>query len=208
LVVDLTSNTFTNIAEYNPLTMTVAPFNCGYGTYLISTATGLDATKCYYMHRIPFGKASYVVDGATLITPVQGTLINAGISGWYGPSGELLDTSVEFDFDRLNITDITKVVFILQDRTTNAILATAVSEGTNLANLFGDCAQYWGSTLGNYSGITGIRTLSNAFKNRAVEEDNTYWVRSASAITPATHPAASMRVAVRIVHDRVAVISH
>lgn len=86
-----------------------------------------------------------------------------------------LDTSVGIDFDTIKITDITSIRFDLYRD--DEKMGSAVSEGENLATLFGDCAQYWEAE--DWKAVTGTRTLSNAFKTRTEEEDNGFWVRSA-----------------------------
>ncbi len=97
------------------------------------------------------------------------------ITGWYGDNFEYLDTSVGIDFDTIKITDITSVRFDLYRD--GEEMGSAVSQGANLETLFADCAQYWEAE--DWRTVTGVRTLSNAFKNREAEEDNGYWVRSA-----------------------------
>ncbi|MGN1212998.1 MAG: hypothetical protein ACI4TZ_03045, partial [Christensenellales bacterium] len=102
---------------------------------------------------------------------------SATITNWYEYSGEnYIDTSVNINFDEIDIAKIDKVVFeIYKD---NEVVGSAVSENDNLTTLLKDCAQYWDKTADTYLEVTGDRTMSCAFKTRTEANDNGYWVRS------------------------------
>lgn len=113
-------------------------------------------------------------------------LSSATITSWYGTENQYLDTSVNIDFDQIDIENIVSVKFTLAND--DAVLGTAISEGENLATLLADCEQYWNNT-GDYKDTTGVRTMSCAFSNRTTESDNGYWVRSACSATNASVPS-------------------
>lgn len=114
-------------------------------------------------------------------------LNNANITSWYPePTNHLLDTSVNINFDKFNITDIDSIKFSLYDK--NMLLGTRISTGANLQNLLRDAAQYWGQTEETYADTKGVRILSSAFKNRTEEEDNGFWVSSITTALNETVP--------------------
>lgn len=112
---------------------------------------------------------------------------SANITSWYEYDGaQYLDTSVNINFDNLNIADIDKITFELyQD---DQLLGDAVSEGDNLVTLLKDCAQYWEQTEDTYLEVKGDRTISCAFTTRTETNDNGFWVRSECSATPENVP--------------------
>ena len=133
----------------------------------------------------------FTLAGCEETTPTQKTdetkVHLANITSWYDYEGtQYLDTSVNINFDNLDIADIEKITFELyQD---DELLGNAVSEGENLTTLLKDCAQYWDETEDTYLEVKGDRTISNAFTTRTEEEDNGFWVRSECSATPDSVP--------------------
>lgn len=133
----------------------------------------------------------FTLAGCGETTPTQKTdetkVHLANITSWYDYEGtQYLDTSVNINFDNLDIADIEKITFELyQD---DELLGNAVSEGENLTTLLKDCAQYWDETEDTYLEVKGDRTISNAFTTRTEEEDNGFWVRSECSATPDSVP--------------------
>lgn len=131
--------------------------------------------------------------GVTITAPNYQIFINdvskvfgANITGWYGEDNAYLDTSVNFNFDSIQITDINSVKFSLYQN--GILMGTALSNGENLVNLLKDCAQYWEKTADTYTEVKGIRIMSSAFKNRTEANDNGYWLRSECAATNTSIP--------------------
>jgi hypothetical protein len=147
--------------------------------------------------------------GVIIVAPGYSILINdankvlgANITGWYGNNNTYLDTSVNFDFDKIRISDIDSVKFSLyQDDT---LLGTRLSTGANFITLLKDCAQYWGKTADTYSTITGNRVMSAAFMNRTEGSDNGFW---ASSICTATSASLPNGLVVEVVVDNVTYIT-
>lgn len=111
----------------------------------------------------------------------------ANITSWYPYEGvDYLDTSVNINFDNVDIAEIDRITIELyQD---DELLGNAISEGDNLVTLWKDCARYWEATAETYLEVKGDRTVSCAFTTRAEEEDNGFWVRSECSATPETTP--------------------
>lgn len=121
--------------------------------------------------------------GETVTTKEDETKVHSAVvTSWWQAQEDRkgLDTSVNINFDNLNIEDIDKITFeIYQD---DEIIGSAVSEGENLTNLLKDCAQYWDETEETYLEVTGDRTISCAFFTLNEEENDDFWVRSACSI--------------------------
>lgn len=124
------------------------------------------------------------------ITPKNDATIlyGANYTNWYEYNSEnYLDTSVTINFDKIKVEDIDKVTFEIYNGET--LLGNAVSKGNNLETLLKDCAQYWDKTADTYLEVKGARIMSCAFKTRAEEEDNNYWVRSKCTIEEGNLPS-------------------
>lgn len=132
---------------------------------------------------------SFILTGCGKVTQEtdETKVHTANITSWYDyEETKYLDTSVNINFDNLDIADIDKITFELyQDE---ELLGNAVSEGENLVTLLKNCAQYWEQTADTYLEVKGDRIISCAFTTRAEEEDNGYWVRSECSATPDSTP--------------------
>lgn len=127
----------------------------------------------------------------------------ATITSWYGSDNQYLDTSVNFNFDNINISDIDMITFELYQG--NELLGNAISTGNNLVTLFEDCAQYWEiETDETYLDVSGNRTLSCAFSTRTEANDNGYWVRSTCTATSDNTPN---RLIVKVLCDNIEYLS-
>ena len=148
--------------------------------------------------------AGVLMVGCGMTTKDGGTLVHTPtITNWYEyESEQYLDTSININFDEINIEDITKITFELYDGDT--LLGNAVSEGENLETLLKDCAQYWGATAETYTEVTGDRTLSCAFQPRTESEDNGFWVRSECTAVTTEVPD---KLVVKVVVDNVEYVS-
>ena len=125
--------------------------------------------------------------------------LTLSLTGWYGDP-ELLDSSLIFANNPATISyNLFKSVKfeMLDDLTSAKVLGSALSEGENLERLLADCQQYWPEQ-------NGILQLSCAFKYLEEEENNTYWVRSAFAVTAydEVQPQA-LRVTITLVDGKV-----
>ena len=101
------------------------------------------------------------------------SIIDATITSWYGADNAFLDTSVNINFDNIDISEIKSVKFSLYND--EVLLGTKVSTGSNLVTLLKDSAQYWGQTEATYKNVKGLRILSSAFKTSDKVVDG-YWV--------------------------------
>ena len=109
------------------------------------------------------------------------------ITGWY-ESGEenLLDTSINIDFDKVSAENIHSIKFTLYDGQT--MLGIRECSGDQVETLLKDCAQYWDQTEGTWSEVEGVRTLSCAFKNRTSEAKSDFWTSTTCTATPGETP--------------------
>lgn len=108
---------------------------------------------------------------------------SATVTSWwdYTVDARGLDTSVNINFDNLDIQDIDRITFEIYDE--EALLGNAISEGDNLTNLLKECAQYWDASEDTYLEVKGDRILSCAFLTLDEETDDEMWVRSACSLT-------------------------
>lgn len=142
------------------------------GTYQIPKKIGSDQIKKAFI--VP---KELEEDGDVVHTP--------NVTSWYVYENatikwNLLDTSVNIDFDVVDIAKVTGIKFTLTDEDGNAF--TRYSTGGNLVTLLKDCAVYWDSSAENYLNVTGDRVLSCAFRYRAEADDNGYWESSACTL--------------------------
>ena len=128
---------------------------------------------------------TYTTEGTFNVVPstTNSSVLIPSMTSWYPIGGEnYLDTSVNIDFDKIDIESIEEIKFEVFDDTD--LVGSAVSSGDELVNLFRDCDQYWNQGAGDdgWKDTTGKWPLSCAFKYRAQDDDvndNQYWDRSA-----------------------------
>ncbi|AGA70553.1 cell wall-binding protein [Desulfitobacterium dichloroeliminans LMG P-21439] len=134
----------------------------------------------------------------SVFTKDASKVFGANITSWYGDENKYLDTSIYFDFDIVNVSDIDSIKFSLYNN--NELLGTRFSNGDNLVNLLKDCAQYWEKSADTYTEVKGKRTMSAAFSTRTEESNNSYWISSACTATNASVPN---QLVVEVVFDNV-----
>ncbi|MGI1659841.1 MAG: cell wall-binding repeat-containing protein [Desulfitobacterium sp.] len=132
------------------------------------------------------GNVEIVAPNYSIFIKDVSKVFGANITSWYGEGNQLLDTSVNFDFDIINVSDIDSIKFSLCNN--DELLGTRLSTGANLVTLLKDCAQYWEKTADTYTKVKGKRTMSAAFSTRTEQNDNSYWISSPCTATNAYIP--------------------
>lgn len=87
-----------------------------------------------------------------------------------------LDTTVNIDFDKVDVLEIESITFEILDN--GQLLGSAISKGENLEHLLKYCSTFWGQTPSTYTSVTGQRTLTCKFRELQTTHDNGYWIRS------------------------------